>query len=576
MQRIDFFQLERPIQERFVAAARGAAAPVPLASQREPFPRGVLVWGGVALLSLVSLVLLGSLGYGELRSGWALQPGWVLVVYAALAGFSLFAGLRAVALHLHAQSLPFVRAVYLFPSGVVDTRGKSFVVRPLAELRELKVRDRVLWATFADGSRFRFKVSGRAAGEEIEQQLTHYGARLHPDAAPVSARERAAWDPLKDNGFSNPFSPSERMREPKLPFRWIGPVVALALGPLLGYGVLSLRNRLAEDALYASARHEDTLEAYREYTTRGGTRDEIADILLPRAELAAVIAKQDLSALEAYALTRRGSAIWPEIERALQAALLAELDSVRKQGTRAALRGFQAKYEKHAVIAPAIERAVSDHRARALARFAAEAKPSAEVFDFFRRLLVYTDTHGPRVELRYERKLADSVARTETQLRKSVFFGGESSLPGQYFDASHSEKREAELSRAFSAQFARAFPPDVLELSLAPALSRKSDDLPKVTVPTLLVTHRTEMSGAYLSKQPRAAYTGVGILFRVSFQIPGDDKPFLYNASTWYAPALREIRNGASFQSIYGEMGAKAFAKASKRCLSELFPGFSP
>jgi hypothetical protein len=148
-------------------------------------------------------------------------------------------------------------------------------------------------------------------------------------------------------------------------------------------------------------------------------------------------------------------------------------------------------------------------------------------------------------------------------------------MPAQYFDAKRSAGREAELTKALMAALARAFPSDMLALEPTPPLEDASEELPKVATPTLLVSHRTEMSGAYLSAQPRAAYTGIGVLFRVSFQIPNDDRPHVYKSSTWYAPALREIRNGASFQSIYDEMAVKAFAKLSKRYLTELLPGFA-
>jgi hypothetical protein len=575
MQRIDFYQLERPIQERFIASARGESPPAPLASRREVVPRGVVLWTAISLLALIALVLFAALGYGELDSAFALQPEWVVVIYSLLGALAVFAGFRAAAIHLYAQRLPFAPAVYLFPSGLVDTRGTPFVVRPLADVRRVRVGNKSLVVGFDDGARFRFEISDRARGQEIEELLGRYGARLSMDSAPISARELAAWDPLKDNGFSNPFSPPEKMRAPRLPFRFVAPLAALLSGPLLGYGALSLRNFLAEDALYRSARAEDTREAYRAYAARGGKRSEIHEILLPRRELSEVVAKKDLAALEAFALPRQKSAIWPEIKTALQAALLSELGNVKKQGTRAALRDFEARYGKHEMIAPAVERAVSEHRSQVLRKFAAEAKPTAEVLDFFRRLLVYTDAHGPKLELRYQRKLADSVARTEAQLRKSVFFGGEASLPAQYFDAQRSAEREVELTKTFVASFARAFPSDMVSLELMPPLDPAIDDLPKVTVPTLLVSHRTEMSGAYLSTQPRAAYTGIGVLFRVSLQIPGDAAPHQYKSSSWYAPALREIRNGASFASIYEEMASKAFTKLSKRYLSELFPGFA-
>jgi hypothetical protein len=539
MQRIDFYQLERPIQERFVASARGAAPPAPLASQRAFVPKGVWIWAGVSGLAIVGL--------------------W---------------GLRAIAFHLYAQALPFAPAVYLFPSGLVDAREPTFTVRSLAELRQSQLAQGKLALGFSDGYSFEFRLPAGARGQEIERLLADYGTRFNPDAAPVSAREAAAYDPLKNTGFSNPFSPTEPMRRPKPRFRWIGPLIALVLGPLIGHGAHNLRNYLAEDALYRSARAENTQAAYRAYVARGGERPEINQILLPRTELEQIVKTGELRALEAYALPRKKSAIWPEIERELRRALLAELERVKARDTRGALREFQTQYGHHEMIAPAVERAVSDHRARVLAKFAAAAKPNPDTLDFFKRLLTYADQHGPRLELRFRRKLSDSVSRTETQLRKSVFFGGEASLPAQYFDGKYSEKRERELSKILLAQFARAFPADMLALEPGPLLEEASEDLPKVKAPTLLVSHRTEMSGAYLSTRPRAAYTGIGVLFRVSLQLPEDDKPIVHKSSSWQSPGLREIRNGASFEKIYEDMADKAFGKLPKRFLGELFPGF--
>jgi hypothetical protein len=574
MQRIHFFQLERPIQERFVASARGATPPAPLAIHRDLLPKGVLVWAGLSLLAVVGLIGFGSLGYGELDSDLALQPQSALAVYAVLGVLAVFAGLRAMALHLHAQALPFTPAVYLFPSGLIDARNDTFSVRSISDLRHSELKQGKLLLAFSDGYRFAFRLKQGARGQEIERLLAEFGTRFNPDAAPVSAREVAAYDPLKDTGFSNPFSPTEPMRRAKLPFRFLGPLIALVLGPLLGQGAFALRNSLAEDALYLSARTENTQAAYRAYVARGGRRTEITDILLPRTELEQIVKKAELPALEAYALPRMKSAIWPEIERELRRALLAELERVKAQDTRAALREFQTRYGRHEMIVPALERAVADQRARVLARFAAAAKPTPDTLDFFKRLLTYADAHGPRLELRFRRKLSDSVARTETQLRKSIFFGGEASLPAQYFDAVHSEKRERELANALLAQFRRAFPADALSLEPGPLLEEASEELPKVTAPTLLVSHRTEMSGAYLSVRPRAVYTGIGVLFRVSLQLPDDDKPVVHKSSSWQSPALREIRNGASFETIYEDMASKAFAKLPKRFLDELFPGF--
>jgi hypothetical protein len=577
MQRIDFYKLERPIQERFVASARGSSPPAPLASHREALPRAVLLWGAIGAVALVALFWLGSVGYGDLESSVALQPSWLLVGYAGLGLLSVFAGIRAAALYLREEAMPFPRAVFLFPSGLIDTRGRELVVRPLSELAKANVGNKRLTVSFNDGFSFKFRLADSARPAELERLLGEYGARfsLNPDAAPVSNREIAAYDPLKDNGFSNPFSPTEAMKPPKLKFQILGPLIALVLGPAIGYAVFSARNSLAEEALYSSARAEKSKAAYEAYVARGGQRPEILEILLPRTELAAIVKNNDLAALESYAATRSKSEIWPEIENALAKALTAELERVKQLGTRAALREFEAKYGKHEMIAPSLERAISDHRARALAKFAEVAKPNPEVLDLFKRLLVYADQHGPKLELKFKRKLADTVMRTENRLRKSMFYGGEASLPAQYFDAKRSEGREATVAKTLLEQFARAFPADTLSLVPSGVLEDASDDLPKVQVPTLLFAHRTEMSGEYLSAEPRAAYTGVGFLCRASLQIPGDDKPYEFKSSTWQAPGLREIRNGASFEAIYTEMADKAFTKLTKRFTHDLLPGLA-
>jgi len=577
MQRIDFFKLERPIQERFVASARGASPPAPLASHREAVSRDVLLWAAIGLGALVALFWLASVGYGDLRSSVALQPRWLLAGYALFGLLSVFSGIRAAALYLRAEAMPYPRAVFLFPSGLIDTRGRELVVRPLSELKQSNVGAKKLSVSFNDGFSFTFRLPDGARPAELERLLAEYGQRfsLNPDQAPVSNREIAAFDPLKDNGFSNPFSPTEPIKPPKLKFQIVGPLIALVVGPAIGYGVFSARNHLAEEALYREARAEHTKDAYEAYVARGGVRSEIVGILLPRSELAAIVKKNDLAALESYAEPRRKSEIWPEIENALGKALAAELERVKQQGTRAALREFETKYGRHEIIAPSLERAVSDHRARALAKFAEVAKPSPEVLDLFRRLLVYTDKHGPKVELKFKRKLADTVTRTENRLRKSMFYGGEASLPAQYFDEKRSEGREATVAKTLLEKFSKAFPADTLSLEPSGVLDDPSDELPKVQAPTLLFAHRTEMSGEYLSAEPRAAYTGVGFLVRVSLQLPNDDKPYEFKSSTWQAPGLREIRNGASFEAIYTEMADKAFTKLTKRFTNDFLPGLA-
>jgi hypothetical protein len=158
-------------------------------------------------------------------------------------------------------------------------------------------------------------------------------------------------------------------------------------------------------------------------------------------------------------------------------------------------------------------------------------------------------------------------------LEKSLLFGGKQSLPAQYFDARHTTLRERPVAEELVSALSRAVPDQVLTFHIGPPLEDSPEDFPKVSVPTLLVTHRTEMSGAYLMKKPRAALTGVGVLFRIGFQIPGDAQPYAFKYSSWNAPELKSIVDGKSFEAIYGEMAEKAFVKLAKRYLADLLPG---
>lgn len=573
MQRIDFFRLERPIQERFIASAQGASQPVPLALKREPLPRNVLVWGAACGGLTIALIALASLGFGDLESSFALQPAWLVALYAGLGGAAAFCGRQVVAILRARRALPYAPGVYVFPSGVIDTRGPEFVVRPLKELTNSAARDRALVLEFEDRTRFSFKMPNRQHAEEVVRLLGEYRNRIGNDAAPPSQRELALLDPLCDNGFKNPFSPRESMRPPAPKKFQLGMLAALFGGALVGAGVFAFRNWLAEDALYRAARLADDRAAYVAYTERGGARPEVREILLPRTELKLVRAQGSLEALEAFVAAHKTSKIAQEADIALQHALRAGLESARREGTLTALKAFQQKHGSHPSIAAHVERAIEEHWKARLTEFEQKAKPKPEAMDFFRRLLAYTSKHGSRVEIRFRRRLPESVDRAEMMIKKALTFGGEASLPKQYFDDKHSTAREEPVAKEILATLSQAFPTDLVEFHLAPPLEDSPEDVPEVKVPTLLITHRTEMSGGYLLKNPRAALTGIGVLFRVTFQIPGDPEVHFFKLSTWNAPELKKASEFTGFGAIYDEMAVRAFSKLPKKYLAELVPG---
>ncbi|MGC4094162.1 MAG: hypothetical protein QM756_40875 [Polyangiaceae bacterium] len=291
MQRVDFFGLDRPIQERFVASARGAAPPLPLAVERPPLPRSVMVCVATAALCLIGIGVVAKVGYGKLDSELGLQPTSLLGVYVglgAVAGIALAAAWRVQ----RARALwPFPPGVYAFPSAVVDARSLSMQVHPLRELVDVNASGRKLNLAFSDGARFQFVALDAARAAELSRSVAELRQRFSPDLAPVSSRELSVLDPLADNGFANPFSPRERMQMPKAGASWLVLPLAAVLLAALGAGVWAVRNRFGESALYAAARKADTRAAYQAYVARGGKNPDVPRVLLPRAELAEVVAK---------------------------------------------------------------------------------------------------------------------------------------------------------------------------------------------------------------------------------------------------------------------------------------------
>src|SRR5687767_10115049 len=107
MQIVDFFNLERSLQDRFVEAANGAVPPKPLAfTPARPRPRVLLWWAG-CVLAVAAVVGVLALGFGSLESALALHGVGFAVVLALLVALAVFAALRALALDHDRDSLPF-------------------------------------------------------------------------------------------------------------------------------------------------------------------------------------------------------------------------------------------------------------------------------------------------------------------------------------------------------------------------------------------------------------------------------------------------------------------------------------
>jgi hypothetical protein len=570
MQVVDFFSLERSLQDRFVEAANGSVPPKPMAFTRaRPRPLVLAFWGASALTA-VGLIALLAAGFGTLESSMALLGAVWAVVLAGLVALVVFAALRALALDHARDSLPFRAGIYLFPIGVVDAQTEVVRVYRFPDLKDVSRRERRLSLSFEGGAHFNFDTGDAALAEQLLQQVEQQRQRVSGDSGPPSSRELAGLDPLADTGFRSPFTPTEPRRKSSprwLRFGWIEALVAGALiGPLLWKG----RNLVSEERLYTAARKLDTTAAYRSYLARGGTRADVNEVLLPHAELKEAIAKGSVAALEAYMARGKHERIKQQVQVALKQALLTELSAVAAKGSLTALVAFERDQKHHDLVQDQIDARRKELYQKAAKSFAAVAQPTTPgLVGFFGRLLVYAQQHGPEVEIAFRRRMPETTKDAEGQLMRSAYYLGADSLPSRYLGLDSWEPRERAAGEEIAARLNREFPPDILQFKLAPVMADDGSDFPKVKKPTLVITHRAEMSGAFMSKHPRGVFVALGVMIRAAFIIPGDDQPLNYKYSAWLPPDLKLWEQpGTTPKDLYEHLGREGLSRYAKKQLN--------
>jgi hypothetical protein len=573
MQVVDFFNLERSLQDRFVEAASGSVPPTPLAFRAARPRAGVLVWWGACVLATVSALALLASGFGSLASSRALLGVTWAVVEALLLALAAFAVLRALALDHDRDSLPYRAGAYVFPIGVVDAQTEVVRVHRFPELSEVKREEKRVTLTFEGGARFVFETGDPALAEQLVQLVEQNRQRVSGPSGPPSSRELAALDPLADTGFKSPFTPSEPRRKSSprwLRFGWLEAVVAGAvLGPLLWKG----RNVMSEERLYTAARSLNTTQSFRDYLARGGHRSDVAEVLLPHAELQEAIAKNSVAGIEAFMAQGRHAKIDAEVQAALKNALSAELAQVAAKNSLTALQEFERDQPHHELVQKELEQKRAELYQRVVRSFTAAAQPNTPgLVGAIGRLLFYSQKHGPEVEIVFRRRAADSSKDTETQLTKSAYYITTDMLPSKYFRPEDWDKREADVGNEIAARLNKEFPADVLHFTLAPAIADDGNDTPKLAKPTLLITHRDELSGGFMSKKPRGAFVGLGFSVRSVLLIPGDDQPLAFKFSAWLPPDLKKWEQpGAKPGDVYDSVARDGLAKFTKKQLAFYF-----
>ncbi len=571
MQHVDFFSLSRPIQERFIDAARAQGAPAPILVARPPAPITVAGWGAAGIALCAAWVWFLRIGYGDLKSGFALAPVWTIGVGAVLVTAALLCGLRARNAWNKRRSLPFLPTVYLFPIGVIDARGERFVIHSLTELQEVQSAGDGVRLRFAGGAAFSFPVPAERRGEAVGLVQGHREklASLSEDARD---KELVLLDPLRDNGFRNPFSPVDSLRPPSNKGWYKEPLLALVVGVVLGVVAFRVRNVLSEAKLYADSRALDTTSAYRDYIARGGNRPDVADVLLPRAELRDAAKQGSVEAIETFMGSHPDSKIGHEVQTALKSALLANLDGAQRAGTLSALADFQTRYGRHKLVDQEVLDARKKHLSGVLDDFQKKSNGDPDLVDFVRRLINWSAKKGPRVVVRFRRKMPTTIEDIEKQIWKSRYFAGEATLPSKFFDVAHCTAREQRFGKEIIERLQQALPAEIVKFELEPTIEDASEDMPQVDVPTLLFSYHNEVSGTYISRNPRGVFAGVGIYLKVHFVLPSDNDPMFFKYQGWHAPDVRRLESGElQIADVYEDMNEKAYRKFMKKYLATWF-----
>jgi hypothetical protein len=320
--------------------------------------------------------------------------------------------------------------------------------------------------------------------------------------------------------------------------------------------------------MFATALSEGTVASLRAYVARGGPRLVVSQILLPRVELREAMRAGTVEALEQYEQAHPSSKIAPEIDAALQSAVLAELHEVAKAGTVTALRDFKARRARYAFVQPSADAEIVALYKTLLKKVV--AGKDAPVASFFERMLGYTKVHGPHVSIRFVRRIPDSVEAADQLVKMSAYFMGKQSVPSQYYTGDYAARREASSASQIASAINAPFPADVVHAEMVPPLVG-ADPIPPPAEPTLYVEYIPEMAGGYMSDKPRGVFVGVGMTFKASFQLPKDNQPLEMKSSLWRAPSPGILRNvGTTVADVYEKMAGESFARFTRDFLGLL------
>jgi hypothetical protein len=574
MERLDFYKLSRPVQERFIGSVNGTGLPSPILEWRVT-PNEPRIWLALSVGAALVVAGLFRLGHGNLESAFAIQPLPMAAAYVAFAAASVYGLLHAMKIWGEIRGLPFKPGVYIFPVGLIDARRQWLRVHKIGDLVSVEGPD----ANNAFRIRFGGTIVTMAARDDVhavaaKESLAQARTRVqHADSARDSVRpkELAALDPL--HGVVNPLVSSVPISRPAPPWAKLDWLVAIVLGFAVGSSLWAIHNAHSDDKMYAGAAEANDVASYRAYLSRGSRhREEVANILLPRAELKQAESAGNVQAVERYIKEHPATGIPAEVSGALRKALVAELEAAKQAGTLAALTEFAQQHPDHHLETELRAARHAVYQA-ALESYKKSAPAKGDAIPFVERLLAYAEKKGPSVQVRFHRTQPKSMEKADAQVAKNRFFNGVVSLPSRYFDLAHERPREAALGNAIVARFAQAFAPEILTFSIGPSIDDPEAPLPPPTAPTIFIEHNADWTGGQAtSAKPRGIWVSIAFNYNVSFQIPEDPKPRLFKTAVFRGPDPSDGKDEDKPEDkIYETMAKAAIDQLTKRYLATFF-----
>ncbi len=576
--KIDFFNLSRPVQERFAAATRKKAPPAPLLYERAPRRAAWAYLGASGALSVVVAVILGW-GWGEVRSPLALHGTAWLLVDGLLVSGAAYGVLHAVGLLTALESLPYRPGTYLFPGCAVDARGPILQVWDLSDAAAVERVDSPspgLAVKMRDGSRVVIPAKSAKDAERVEAALEPLRTRLAGAVERGDMHTMAELDPLHDSAMSSPIGPTEKMKPKVALWTRVDWAIALVLGLAMGHALGTTRNSISDDAMYKTVLADGTVGAYRQYLAQNGKHaPDIEQVLLPRAELRDAEAAHDIKGVEEFAATHPSAKIQTEIDASLRRLLLVELDKAKEAHTVAALDAFSQQFP----VAPvAAEWAAARHAlyVQALAAWKKSKTHSDATTALMERIVAWSEKSGPQLEVRFQHLPSTSMDDADSSARKSGHFPGNDALPSNFVTVDGLAPRQERVAQAVAAGFTVAFPSDVLLAKAAEPLAPDAPAPPTPSVPTLLVTYAPEWSHATTPcLKPDTVFVGLIFSFDASVAVPDGKPPLKLSVKSWRGSESWKVkpegRTREEFeQKVYDGMIDGAFDQLMKKLTDTL------